>query len=101
MLGRPVVRANSLLRFVLDTCYSQRIQRVAYAGTTNGLKRPTLIKYERPWMNIHIQNERPPSQNPTEENDECCQDCLLQTSPTWDGPSEILIRPSKTSRISA
>jgi hypothetical protein len=33
-----------LLRFILDIRYWQRIQRVAYAGTTNGVKRPTLIK---------------------------------------------------------
>ena len=33
-----------LLRFILDIRYWQRIQWVVYAGASNGVKRPTLIK---------------------------------------------------------
>ena len=81
-----------MLRSILDTRYWQRIQPtpllgVAYAGTTNGLKRATPITYERPWVNIHIQNKGHYAKTQPEENDECCQDCGLQTSPTWGGLS--------------
>ena len=38
-------------------------------------------------MNVHIQNEGHHAKTQPEENDECCQDCRLQTSPTWGGLS--------------